>query len=528
LEKRIARLQGQIDDLPDPGEEDEELFDERYEGEHEEEAVLRDDRTILKDELKMLAGLLAMNVRRDKKSDELLGLIDHIEQESRRGPEEKVLIFTEYRGTQGYLVGELEKKYGRGSVVVIHGNMKLERREESQQDIESVWAPFAKEGALAAATTKRTSQRLFRDHPKVRFLVSTEAGGEGINLQFCHICVNYDIPWNPMRVEQRVGRIYRFGQTKVVQVYHFFNRGTIEEKVQSYFENRLERAAAAIAKVTGEDAEEIKGALNGQLESEIDPAAIYQRVMVEGNLNKETQQEIAEAVQRAKRAYEVATQSLFKDVSSYSFDNYRRELATDLTLDDLQAFTERFLAKHRRQLKRKGPYQEFLVPDVLKPAGLPERFQTATFDRQTAIEHTEAEFLAMGHPFVDAMLAYVGSYDFGGLTAIRQIVSQPLAGRSGFLFVFVLRRRVSREDGDECLFEFSPVFVTDDGQIDEEALAEAVQGTGEETGNTAEPAPDPTVAFAKARKHLEETANLWGWTDDVEFVGLSRVEFVRG
>ena len=86
-----------------------------------------------------------------------------------------------------------------------------------------------------APTTKRTSQRLFRDHEQVRFLVSTEAGGEGINLQFCHICINYDLPWNPMRVEQRVGRVYRFGQKNVVQVYHFFNEGTIEDTVHAYF-----------------------------------------------------------------------------------------------------------------------------------------------------------------------------------------------------------------------------------------------------------------------------------------------------
>jgi SNF2 family DNA or RNA helicase len=72
-----------------------------------------------------------------------------------------------------------------------------------------------------------------------------------------------------MRVEQRVGRVYRFGQTKVVQVYNFFNKGTVEDQVQSYFEGRLERAAKAIAEVTGEDPEEIKGSLNGQLESEI-------------------------------------------------------------------------------------------------------------------------------------------------------------------------------------------------------------------------------------------------------------------
>ena len=89
--------------------------------------------------------------------------------------------------------------------------------------------------------------------------------------------------------------------------------------------------------MTGEDPEEIEATLHGQLESEIDPANVYQRAMVEGNLNKQTQDEIDAAVQRAKQAYEIATRSLFRDVSSYSFDNYQRELATDLTLADLAA-----------------------------------------------------------------------------------------------------------------------------------------------------------------------------------------------
>ncbi|MGH9761988.1 MAG: helicase-related protein, partial [Blastocatellia bacterium] len=334
-----------------------------------------------------------------------------------------------------YLVSELEARYGKGSVVVIHGGMKLERLGEAEEDISAIWEPFGKRGALAAPSTKRTSQRLFRDEPRVRFLVSTEAGGEGINLQFCHICVNYDLPWNPMRVEQRVGRVYRYGQDKVVQVYNFLNKGTIEDKVQSYFESRLERAAVALAAVTGEDPEDIKGTLNGQLESEIDPASIYRRVLVDGDLNKQTQKEIGEAVDRARRAYEIATQSLFRDVSSYSFDKYRKELASELTLGDLQIFTERFLAKHRRQLQQKAGFLEFIVPDVLEGFDLPERYRQATFERELAIKRNDAEFLALGHLFVDSMLAYVGSYDFGGLAAIRRISAPKLAGRSGFLFV---------------------------------------------------------------------------------------------
>ncbi len=463
-----------------------------------------------------------MQVKRDKKLDELLKLLAHIARESPRGDAEKILIFTEYRQTQHHLVQELEKKYGKGSVVVIHGGMKLERKEEAEQDEETIWEPFRKDGALTAPTTKRTSQRLFRDHEKVRFLVSTEAGGEGINLQFCHICINYDLPWNPMRVEQRVGRVYRFGQGKVVQVYHFLNKGTIEEKVQSYFENRLETAAQALAQVTGEDPEEIKGSLNGQLESEIDPPKIYQRALVDGNLNKETQREIQEAVARARQAYEIATKSLFRDVSSYSFDNYRRELAADLTLADLQSFTERFLAANRRQLQRKTPFVEFIVPDVLKSAGLPERYRAATFDREMAIKRTDAEFMALGHPFIDAMLEHVGSYDFGGLTSARRLVSQEFAGKSGYLFVFIVRERITREDGDECLFRFAPVFVDATGSVNESLVSSAVAGSAIDA-NTSFPAPDPSASFGVAKKWLEDKSAVWD--DDIEFVGLSWVEF---
>lgn len=527
LAKRVARLRGELCALPPLEIEEEQygLYDERFEGEREEQDVLIDDRKIREDEIEIIEGLLDLPVKEDKKLSKLLDLIDHIATESSRGAEEKVLIFTEYRETQNYLVNQLEEKYGKGSVVVIHGGMKLERVEEDRLDKDMVWQPFARDGALVAATTKRTTQRLFRDHSKVRFLVSTEAGGEGINLQFCHICVNYDLPWNPMRVEQRVGRVYRYGQDKVVQVYHFFSLGTIEDKVQEYFENRLRHAAEAISQVTGEDPEDIKATLNGQLEEEINPTEIYRRAFVEGDLNKQTQKEIAEAVQRAKRAYEIATQSLFRDVSSYSFDNYRKELASGLTLSDLGKFTERFLAKHRRQLQQRDSFWEFLVPEALKQFGLPERYKKATFSRQLAIKRGDAEFLALGHPFVDAMLSYAGSYDFGGLTAIRHIQSPKLAGRSGYLFIFVVRQRITRDGGDECLFQFQPVFVNRDGVVDNESLETAVTATSMEVDATKCIPPDPMDAFKTARTGLERKMALWDWIDDVEFLGMSWVEF---
>jgi len=79
-------------------------------------------------------------------------------------------------------------------------------------------------------------------------------------------------------------------------------------------------------------------------------------------------------------------------------------------LADLQKFTLTFLGHHRRQVQRKDEFFEFLTPDVLKPFGLPERYDTITFDREVAIKRSDAEFMALGHNFVDAMLTYVDTF----------------------------------------------------------------------------------------------------------------------
>ena len=90
--------------------------------------------------------------------------------------------------------------------------------------------PAEKDAAVAA----------FRDEPGPRILISTEAGGEGRNLQFCHTMVNYDLPWNPMRIEQRIGRLDRIGQRHPVTIINLAVAGTIEERVLEVLENRIQ------------------------------------------------------------------------------------------------------------------------------------------------------------------------------------------------------------------------------------------------------------------------------------------------
>ena len=144
----------------------------------------------------------------DAKAEALLELIYKLQQEE-SDPELKVLIFTEFVPTQAMLANYLES---RGfSVATLNGSMDLEARSLAQQ-------VFSKD---------------------VRVLVSTDAGGEGLNLQFCHVVVNFDMPWNPMRIEQRIGRVDRIGQHHVVRAINFVLEDTVEHRVRQVLEEKL-------------------------------------------------------------------------------------------------------------------------------------------------------------------------------------------------------------------------------------------------------------------------------------------------
>ncbi|MDU0365107.1 helicase-related protein [Rhizobium sp. 25PS6] len=154
----------------------------------------------------------------DAKAEALLELIYKLQQEE-NDPELKVLVFTEFVPTQAMLADFLES---RGfSVATLNGSMDLEARARAQ-------------GVFS------------RD---VRILISTDAGGEGLNLQFCHVIVNFDMPWNPMRVEQRIGRVDRIGQPHIVRAINFVLQGTVEHRVREVLETKL----AVIAEEFGVD-----------------------------------------------------------------------------------------------------------------------------------------------------------------------------------------------------------------------------------------------------------------------------------
>jgi SNF2 family DNA or RNA helicase len=253
-EMELLKRGAQVAEFPLLDAEDLEDLDEAPENEVDEvEEQILDQATAsrsieeLKAEIQILQGLeaLAQTVRRsgeDRKWTELAKLIAEVftpagigghMSEERGGyegkalpepqpsPHQKLVIFTEHKDTLFYLESRIKTLLGRDeSVVVIHGSMGREDRKKAQE--------------------------AFKHDPVVQVLIATDAAGEGINLQRAHLMVNYDLPWNPNRIEQRFGRIHRIGQREVCHLWNLVADETREGDVYARLLEKLEEARRAL------------------------------------------------------------------------------------------------------------------------------------------------------------------------------------------------------------------------------------------------------------------------------------------
>ena len=173
----------------------------------------------------------------DVKVEKLLSTIDEILSED---PNQKIIVFTEFVATQEYLKRLLvARDY---TVSILNGSMSIEERNDALRE--------------------------FRDQSNI--FISTDAGGEGLNLQFSNIIINYDLPWNPMKIEQRCGRADRIGQTRDVQIYNFIIEDTVENRVREVLEEKL----SVILKEIGVD--KYSDVLDSEV-AELDFTEVYMR-----------------------------------------------------------------------------------------------------------------------------------------------------------------------------------------------------------------------------------------------------------
>ncbi|MDE2778436.1 MAG: DEAD/DEAH box helicase [Chloroflexota bacterium] len=305
---------------------------------------------------------------------------------------EKVLIFTEYRATQDYLVHALQERYSGTSVAQINGGMSLNE--------------------------KRNSINSFNEH--AQFLVSTEAGGEGINLhQNCHIMVNYDLPWNPGRLVQRSGRLYRYGQSQRVIVFNLMAVDGFDNLTISRMLERVNQIAEDMHPVSSEFRDGLHDEIIGAFLERIDMSSILatNRDMDMARTNAE----IDEALARAKES-QSQQEILFADVEGYNPDSIA--LFQKFGPDEVIAFLRGILPYRSIRLRQEmysGRVLELELPAEMRGSysefPLRATVVRVSADRSLAAQRPDIALMDFASAFFAELIEFAKSPSFGGESA---------------------------------------------------------------------------------------------------------------
>jgi SNF2 family DNA or RNA helicase len=305
------------------------------------------------------------------------------------GNRRKLIVFSEHRDTLNYLTERIRVLIGKPeAVVTIHGGMHREAR--------------------------RDAQEAFRQKPEVSVLVATDAAGEGVNLQRAHLLVNYDLPWNPNRIEQRFGRIHRIGQTEVC---HMWNLVAVETREGQVFERLLvklsEQSKALGGRVFDVLGDEIfeEASLRDLL---IEAIRYGDRPDVKARLDEVVDVAVGEKLKEALRE-----RALLSEMMSATDVEAIRERMEEAEARKLQPhfirsfFLEAFRLLGGQIVRREpGRYEVTRVPVDIRSrgrvlgAGVPvvDKYVRVTFEKELVApaSQPQAQLLAPGHPLVDA------------------------------------------------------------------------------------------------------------------------------
>jgi len=351
-----------------------------------------ENREELKLEIHIIEGLISradsiIEKKEEIKLKEFRKCLKDLEQKYPDKADKKILIFTESKDTLDYLESNI-KSWGY-SVNTIHGGMDLEERIKAE--------------------------RVFKNETQI--LVATESAGEGINLQFCHLMINYDIPWNPNRLEQRMGRIHRYGQQKEVYVFNLVAGDTREGRVLNKLFDKLD---------------EIRDALGSDKVFDVLSEVLY---------NKDLSQLLVDAAANARDIDEIlkelditideeymagVKENLGESLATRYIDYTRiKEMAQEAKEQRLiPEYTESFFKKAFTKSEGKfrdrsdgfisiesipGSIRSIADADSFKRrhGDLIRRYPKATFDKEIAFKNPDAEFISFGHPLFEAMIIWI-------------------------------------------------------------------------------------------------------------------------
>ena len=364
---------------------------ERWEREEQWEVLsVAENREELKDEIETLKHLEheAQQIIESEMEIKLQELKKALDELSTQHPNQKILIFTEYYDTLDYLAQKVEA-WGF-SVSVIHGKMPHEKRIEAQQT--------------------------FKDETQI--LIATEAAGEGINLQFCYLMINYDLPWNPNRLEQRMGRIHRYGQKKEVHVINLVASDTREGAVFTRLFEKLDtirnelgidrvydvigelfpkRNLAQLMLEAAASTRDYTQLLN-EIDVSLDPVQLElfndfnQDTLVSPFINLPQVSELQQQAREHGLIPEYTREFFRKTFETLNSTLYRRR----------DAFFR--IERIPFQITRTSQDPQFRQ---MYPALTRGNYSKVTFDKVHASTDPTAEFISFGHPLFEATLRYV-------------------------------------------------------------------------------------------------------------------------
>jgi len=368
LERRLAVLSNEDSGLRQTSLFDDDSFtqssalspDDFYDldGQEQIDVLLRTRLKALKNEraeVKLLLDAAARceQIGPDAKAEALLDWFYRLQSEE-SDPELKALVFTEFVPTQEMLRRFLTE---RGfSVVYLNGSMDMEERKRVQE-------AFAKDA---------------------RILISTDAGGEGLNLQFCHVVINYDIPWNPMRLEQRIGRVDRIGQAHAVRAVNFVFEGSVEHRVREVLEQKL----AVIFEEFGIDK-------TGDVLDSAQAGRMFDEMYVEAILNPEKVEDSVESVvaRLQEQAREARTTASVLGATEDLEPGEAQRLLTHPLPHWVERMTVSYLKAHGGQAERKGQSWNLTWPDG-------ETYENVVFTGKEAERLPAARHLTLEEPKV--------------------------------------------------------------------------------------------------------------------------------
>lgn len=517
LDTMRNRLNRILEGLPVPDQIAEEwIEDEELEGdlldeilsETDEEAtaeVAKPTREALQDEINELIrySQWARSIGIDTKSRSLLKALDvGLAETVKTGANRKALIFTESRRTQGYLKNFLEANGYAGQIVLFNGTNS---DPESRQIIDRWREENSGTGRATDSRTVDSRTALiehFRDHATV--MIATEAAAEGINLQFCSLVVNYDLPWNPQRIEQRIGRCHRYGQKYDVVVINFLNeRNDADRRVHELLAEKFNLFSGVFGA-----SDEVLGTIESGVDFERRILAIYQQCR--------TPEEIAAAFQQLQQEMEESIKARLDDTRKLLLEQFDEDVHNRLRiqLDDARANLDRisrlFWTLTRFILADRATFDDqALTFDLRRPPR--DELKSGRYHLISKTQQNiPGEFLyrlshRLGEWVINAGKAYPAPYASVSFDVSRYPTKlsmvEAIKGQSGWLTLQQLV--VDSFDREEHLL-FSAV--TDAGKsLDQETCERLFNCDG-----AAEPVAEPTPPFAdrlqkEAERHVHAT-----------------------